>query len=104
MDKQRSRNDWIDIIGAFANSGQSTKDWCESNGLNINTFKYWKSKLKREKTLVGKDSKTTQWFKLEASEPERGVAIIIGKATIEVSTGFNPSLLKDVIRTLSSLC
>ena len=51
-----------------------------------------------------KGFEATQWVKLEASEPERGVSIIIGKATIEVSTGFNPSLLKDVVKALSSLC
>ena len=37
---------WLQTIQAAARSGQSTKEWCEQNGIAESTFYRWKQRLR----------------------------------------------------------
>jgi hypothetical protein len=39
---------WIEIIRACKASGQSKKNWCEENQVNIKSFYYWQTKFRKE--------------------------------------------------------
>ena len=107
MNIRRNRNEWVKIINEYKNSGQTINNWCEDKDLNVNTFKYWISKLNKEQSLVDTKTKEPNWIKLDNSNPrsnERAVKITISKAVIEVGPDFDPILLKNLVMTLSTLC
>lgn len=37
---------WTARIAAFEASGQRRRDWCAAQGLNVNTFGYWRYRLR----------------------------------------------------------
>lgn len=39
---------WLQTIRAAAGSGQSTKEWCEQNGIAQSTFYRWKQRLRKQ--------------------------------------------------------
>lgn len=57
---RRSASKWSELIARQAASGQSQRDFCDSEGLAVSTFTYWKRKL-------GKRSVTKP--RLEADRP-----------------------------------
>jgi transposase-like protein len=97
------RKEWEARVAKFKSSGQSTTEWCAAYNLKPHQLRYWLRKLKAEHTV-----KETQWLSVEvgelkASSNSKALPIRIGKATIEVSSGFDPALLSDVVRTLAAL-
>ena len=105
MTQAENRKKWDSRVTAFKASGQNATEWCISHDVNTHQLHYWIRKFKTEdKPSV----KQTQWLSMEVGElhtsrPSKVLNIKVGKATIEVSPGFDSSLLSDVIRTLAVL-
>lgn len=36
---------WLERMAAFEASGQRRREWCAAQGLNVNTFGYWRHRL-----------------------------------------------------------
>jgi hypothetical protein len=94
---------WEDRLAAFKDSGQSAPKWCASQGFNIHQFRYWKKKLSNSPVNT-----TSRWLPVEidnygSDESNSTLRIKIKQATIEISPGFDPTLLKSVVRTLTEL-
>ena len=62
----KSENNWHEIVTAYQASGESQKEWCATNGVNIHNLRYWLQKEKE--TVVSKE--TCQWLSLNISESE----------------------------------
>lgn len=97
------QKEWENRVAKFKASGQSTTEWCKAHNLKPHQLRYWLRKLKAEHTV-----KETQWLSVEvgelkASNNSKALPIRIGKATIEVSPGFDPALLSEVVKTLAAL-
>ncbi|MGI6227154.1 MAG: IS66 family insertion sequence element accessory protein TnpA [Peptococcales bacterium] len=99
------RKKWESRVAAFKASGQSSKEWCEVNNLKINQLRYWVRKLRstNEPTM-----KSPQWLSVELDKPEASIQnnsliVRVGKVSIEVKSGFDPSLLSDVVKTLTDI-
>lgn len=76
-----------------------------SQNMKIHLLRYWIGKFKSEPES---EQKQTQWLSVEigdmgAIKPQEALPIRIGKAIIEVRPGFDPKLLSDVVKTLSTL-
>lgn len=105
MTNAELRKVWEGRVAAFKASGKSTKDWCADHDLKINQLRYWLRKLK---TIDDSTVKQPQWVSVEVGglktdSHDKALPIKVGKATIEVSPGFDPELLSDVVRTLADL-
>ncbi|MCK4261060.1 MAG: hypothetical protein KAX49_18940 [Halanaerobiales bacterium] len=106
------KEQWKQRIADYKSSGQTGKVWCEANNLNINTLRYYTSKFNNENRSTIETSKTetpTKWVQVDASIPEQEIkdtalVISIGKASIKVNPNFDPEFLKEVVRTISSVC
>ena len=101
----KTKNNWREIVAAYHASGQSQKEWCAKNGVNIHNLIYW---LRKEKE-AGLPKETCQWIPLNISESEttsgnQTLNLRIGQVFIEVRPGFNPELLINVIKTLVTIC
>jgi hypothetical protein len=106
MKKSELRDEWEQRMENFMSSGQSTSKWCAANDINIHQFWYWKKRLKTTQNPV---SESTKWVSIEMDvdsidQPENKLIVRVGQASIEVTTGFDPNLLTEVVRTLRSIC
>lgn len=97
------RREWEDRIVSFKASGQSAKTWCALNNVKLHQLRYRLGRVKTSKT----DSLTPpMWVRAEAAEisPGAGLLVKVGKAVVEVKTGFDPKLLLDVVLALTATC
>jgi hypothetical protein len=99
------RQKWESRVAAFKASNQSATAWCAAENLKTHQLYYWIDKFKSvDKPIVNQ----TQWLSVEVgdlktSHHPKALPIRVGMATIEVSPGFDPALLSDVVRTLADL-
>lgn len=103
MDKEQHRQEWAARTVAFRASGQTMKAWCAQQGYSVDQLKYW---LYKSPSSTKSAPRPTQWVPVSFGSPAAGGCLLIhiGTARIEVSTGFHPELLRDVVRVLSTLC
>ena len=94
---------WRERVAAVKQSGMTAKQWCEQHGIRPNLFYYWKHQLSR----VQNDVPKTDWLPAVVNEQvaERGqdsITLRVSGGVIEVSSGFNPKLLRAVVTALGS--
>ncbi|UOE95078.1 IS66 family insertion sequence element accessory protein TnpB [Alkalihalobacillus sp. LMS39] len=95
---------WKQLITELRTSGQTQKDWCKANNVSIHNLKYW---IKKVEGSHKKDSGTKpKWVPIRIEEPPPKVVndtiqVKVGQATIDVKPGFDPDLLRDVVKALN---
>jgi transposase-like protein len=52
MSEAQKRDTWAKRMRAWERSGRSRRAWCESNGVNLHTFDYWRRQLRSEPGLL----------------------------------------------------
>ena len=114
MENLEQRNEWAERIRSCRASGLTAVAWCAANNVKIDQYKYYlqQQRKKVEKPATQSVAPSTQWLSLEVNasspletrRPQKTLLIKVGNATIEVSPDFDPKLLTDAVRALSSLC
>ena len=115
--KPEDRTVWEKRFEEFLSSGKSQAAWCKEKDINPNTFNFWYLRLKAEKTQPKKQIKAPiKWLALDTKEieikPKTDIAITsrnaidikIANVTIEVTPGFIPEHLLNIVKALSELC
>jgi hypothetical protein len=107
--KNSSRVDiWRDRLAACRENELSVSEYCQQYGLATRRFYYWKLRIaKLDEGLAVKDKPIAPSDKWLCIEPEPAVAphrdfvvVKIAGAEIEIGTGFNPTLLRSVVKAL----
>ena len=102
---QSLRQTWEARVVDFRASGQSGAAWCTAKGLKSHQLSYWLRKFPLHESLPA-SSPQADWVSFEwknaSCETTMPLFIRVGQAVIEVRPGFNPTLLTDVVRALSS--
>lgn len=103
MSKDSVRKSWEERINAFKQSGQSQSEWCRQNGLNLRSFNNWYNKLKKHSNSK---PDSVSWLPINVvnKTPATSLKIIVGDAAIEVTEGFDPKLLTEVVKVLGAIC
>lgn len=99
------KRQWEIRIANFKESGLNIKDWCSKEGLKANQLRYWLKKVDNNTEVT---AEKPQWIPVTVNHTSKedkktALSIRIGKAVIEVSPGYDPELLSDVVRTLIAL-
>ncbi|MCQ6563874.1 IS66 family insertion sequence element accessory protein TnpA [Paenibacillus mendelii] len=110
--REQRRQDWQVRIAAYRASGLTMKAWCNANQCSIEQLKYWLYKIKRGSSQTTPDPKTSpvQFVPLTAVDPPGSVSsdpsliLHIGEIRVELHSGFDPKLLREVIHVLTSSC
>jgi hypothetical protein len=111
--KEQRRQDWHTRIEAYRASGLTMKAWCYANHCSVEQLKYWLYKIKRVSSSATPDPKTSpvQFVPLATTvdppgnvSPAPSLILHIGEASIELHSGFDPMLLREVIHALTSPC
>lgn len=108
MDKHLRLQDWTTKTTNFKTSGLTMPAWCQAHGQTLHQLKYWLRKLSLNSSSSAPSSAT--WLPLaithptESSAPVASLVVRIGHAGIEVMDGFNPDLLRHIVRALEPPC
>jgi len=101
---EERRDQWKDRVAAFKESGQSMNAWCKVNVLKVYQLRYWLEKY----DPVEKEVLDSQWISVEIEQKpvakDNALTIKIDQATVEVKPGFDPILLRDVVKALNITC
>lgn len=105
--------EWESRVLDYRQSGLKAVDWCALNGFAVHRLKYWITKVNR----ISKDTDAKQedagsqnggfgWAAVEITDSHStsGISICIGGARIEVKSGFDKSLLSDVLDVVTRSC
>jgi transposase-like protein len=94
---------WRERVAAVEQSGTTAQAWCQQNGIRPNLFYYWKHQLSRIHNNVPK----ADWLPAVVNEQlaeraQDNITLRVSGVVIEVSSGFNPALLRAVVLALGS--
>ena len=113
MRQSRLFCEWEPRVRDYRQSGLKVADWCTLNGLSVHKLRYWIAKVNEvsetgKSNLVRSENRNSGfgWAAVEIvdSNKNSGIAICIGAARIEVTSGFDKSLLRDVLQVVNSQC
>jgi hypothetical protein len=91
------RQYWQAHSDGYTKSGQTRTAYCKQNNLNIQTFAYWRRRIKA-------DSGPVKLVQLPATMiMTRSLRVEVNGYGIEVSEGFSPASLAAVVRVLREL-
>jgi hypothetical protein len=102
---QERRSLWEERVAAYKSSGQSVREWSEANGVKPGRMWYWLRRLRTE----NQEEQPTSWLQAvvscgTVSGEQAGLVVRVGKLGVEVRPGFDPQLLRTVVKTLSTVC
>ena len=106
---KRTNDEWRELLAAQRTSGQSQKEWCAANSVNLHTFRDRRGRLKRkdcEKDVsAGQSAKdTTEWMRITPERLEsESCAINIERNgfVVRVTEGSDIDLLCEVLRVVN---
>jgi len=107
------RTIWEKRISEQEASGLARKPWCARHGIQYTTFRYWLEKTGKLPVAKKPIVRTVvpampTWLELSpASElpipsASDNLVVRIGEATVELRRGFDPELLREIMRALAS--
>jgi len=106
--KEEDRKLWIDRIDDYRSSGLTAVKWAEDRGISVHKIRYYIHKFNKEKKQSSNQkSKEIKWASIVPAEtmvnnkPNNPLKVIIGKATIEVASGYDEDTFQSVVRILS---
>jgi hypothetical protein len=92
---------WSGLIAEQKTSGISVAAWCKERNVSYNSFCNWRTRLNKQAAADG------GWVSVAigASGPSaKPITLRIGAVTIDLSAGFDPKLLRDVVSALETQC
>ena len=108
MSRQTLEKLWRKRIDDCAKSGKTVVDWCYYNKVSVHQYYYWKRRLAAEPP---KSTPQPPLIPVDILDPAQapppaapaGLTLRIAGATIDVTPGFDPLLLRAVVGALSVL-
>ena len=103
--REELAQEWRERLQDFAESEMTVEAWCNFNHVTIHQYYYWRRRLATAKT-----DKATKgsWIAVSVVDTPTipttpgGVTIRIAGAAIEVTAGFDPGMLRAVVRALAT--
>lgn len=105
MNKAEKRKEWEERIAQYRASGQSVREWCAANNVKPERLWYWLRQYKTENDTCLRQP--NQWLPVKVSdhlpmEKDSALIIKVGVACIEVKPSFDPAVLSQVVRILTT--
>ena len=101
MTRQELRAYWQQKIEEQKQSGINIAAWCRENSLNNKTFRRWKRNLKSTSAAIPEG-----WCQVQAAPVTKSTGsltlVVDERISIELTTGFDHQLLKDVLSVIGS--
>lgn len=106
MAREDIQKKWEARVAAFRSSGEKATTWCKAHQVDRRQLYTW---MKRVDGTAAPKPSASKWLNVQvapepASEMNASLGIKVGPAVVEVKSGFNPALLREVVQTLQALC
>lgn len=111
------RAEWVKLVEEWRRSGQSARQFAAAHGVTAAALRYWAGRLAEEEDAraLKPNRRTPERVATTSASPALAlvvrpgearsgrIAVVIGKATIVVESGFDDAHLRDVVRALSEV-
>ncbi|NMP25189.1 IS66 family insertion sequence element accessory protein TnpA [Sulfobacillus harzensis] len=98
-EREELRQLWAGLVAEFRASGLGQAQWARQNGYKVRHLQYW---LRKFPATDAAASETMAWVPVVPDrEATPSLVVRVGSAAIEVPPGFDPGLLRAVVRTLA---
>lgn len=97
------RSLWEQRLAEYEISGKSIKAWCQEQTIKENQFYYWRRKLRLNQA---ENKQPVKWLPLEVEQANLtadSIAVHVGQVTVEVKSGFNQHLFREIIQVLQTI-
>lgn len=98
--------EWRIRLEDFAESEMTVQAWCDFNRLSTHQYYYWRRRLAAKTDKAA----NARWMAVDVldtppvSTPPSAITLHIAGAAIEVSPGFDATLLRAVVGALAPSC
>ena len=97
---------WKERVADYRTSNLNAGEWCEKNNLSRATLRYWVTKFNKEKMNKDDHQQTNDFVKFAiqdlAHNPKETITINFNKLSINVSEGFDPAMLREVLDAIGA--
>jgi len=110
IDRDANRNIWEQRLTDYEScEGVTIKDWCKKNGISDPGFRYWRSKVKKEKMELGAPAFMPMEVVQEASVTFESSSVYlatlqIGAFLVNVPAAFDEIALSRLLKVVKSIC
>ena len=88
--------EWSERVRAWRESGRTAPAFAEGKGYSDKLLRWWASELARR----ARKEPRVRFARVVRSPPSAPLVVAVGAARVEVRTGFDRSLLRDVVDAL----
>ncbi|OPZ88192.1 MAG: hypothetical protein BWY74_03221 [Firmicutes bacterium ADurb.Bin419] len=106
MAQRKSETIWKQTIADCKASGLSARQWCEKNNIKISTYKYWITRLNKQKN----SATDICWAEMKIPKEMIGhtaspsITIKYDNFVLDIHENTDLQLLAAVLKTLRSTC
>ena len=102
---EQKRSYWKQQIEQWQQTGLSQAEYCRRNNLKHHQLAYWRKRcLKTESAVSFAAVQLEDLLDIPASTDQASIAVVIdNRFKVEVTAGFDPQLLRQVIAALRGL-
>lgn len=101
-------SEWRELLDDQRSSGMSVKEWCESEGISLFRYYYWRKRLSDvSPSSCAPPAVAPRCLPValdEARSDSTGLTLRVGRVSVEISSGFDPGLLSSVLNVLEARC
>ena len=94
---------WRARLAQQQSSEMTVKAWCQTHGFPLDRYYYWKRRINNP---ADTSTAPKQWVRVALAPPAAQttarITLHLGYAKIEVTDGFDPSLLRAVVAALEA--
>ena len=91
---------WTLRIAECKNSGISSQEWCEQNGIHIKTYYYWHNKIHK---MVNKQQSCFYEIPVTSGNHERAAATIrVGLFQADIYSGADAETIKAICQAMKT--
>jgi hypothetical protein len=106
--REELAQEWRERLQDFAASEMTVQQWCDFNRVSPYQYYYWRRRLAAKTDRATDPVPQGNWMTLNVVDAPplpatpSGVTICIAGAVIEVAAGFDPAMLRAVVRALAT--
>jgi hypothetical protein len=108
MRTRRNREQWAEVLGELAESGESVGSFCRRRGLRPGTLSWWKWKLtSSRRRSAPKDAIRLLPIEVSSSTGSavvRGIVIDVGDVRMHVEVGTDVAYVSALVESLRRRC
>lgn len=103
--REELAQEWRERLQDFAQSEMTVEAWCHFNRVTIHQYYYWRRRLTTAQTDKASNGR---WMAVSVVDTipnptaPSGITLHIAGAEIQVTAGFDPGMLRAVVRALAT--